>query len=174
MVCFDVLGFYGLKNRFMSIYVFVYGTLRAGEINDLAQAAARRGLPAAQWLGRATVPGMLVDFGQWPGLIPVADGRRVRGDVYRVDPALIALMDDIEEYVPGQPCCFVRREITARMNPGLSRKKATIRPMMRCSASRRFVPRKLAALSSDRMRSRCFSLISTSRASSRPSLSRKR
>ena len=119
MVCFDVLGFYGLKNRFMSIYIFVYGTLRAGEINDLAQAAARRGLPAAQWLGRATVPGMLVDFGQWPGLIPVADGRRVRGDVYRVDPALIALMDDIEEYVPGQPCCFVRREITARLETPL-------------------------------------------------------
>lgn len=119
MVCIDVLGFDGLKNRFMSIYVFIYGTLRAGEINDLAQAAARRGLPPAQWTGRATVPGMLVDFGQWPGLIPVADGRRVRGDVYCVDPALIALMDEIEEYVPGQPCCFVRREITARLDTPL-------------------------------------------------------
>lgn len=114
-----VLGLNGLKNRFMSIYVFIYGTLRAGEINDLAQAAARRGLPAAQWVARATVPGMLVDFGQWPGLIPVADGRRVRGDVYRVDPALIALMDEIEEYVPGQPCCFVRHQITARLEAPL-------------------------------------------------------
>lgn len=124
MVCFDVLGFDvlgfdGLNNRSMSIYVFIYGTLRAGEINDLAQAAAQRGLPAAQWVGHATVPGMLVDFGQWPGLIPVADGRRVRGDVYRVDPALIALMDEIEEYVPGQPGCFVRREITARLEAPL-------------------------------------------------------
>jgi len=100
----------------MSIYVFVYGTLRAGEINDLAKAAARRGLPAAEWVGAATVPGVLVDFGDWPGLIPVADGRRVRGDVYRVDPGLIALMDEIEEYVPGQPCCFVRRDVTARLD----------------------------------------------------------
>ena len=99
----------------MSIYVFVYGTLRAGEINDLAKAAARRGLPAAEWVGAATVPGMLVDFGDWPGLIPVADGRRVRGDVFRVEPGLIALMDEIEEYVPGQPCCFVRRDVTARL-----------------------------------------------------------
>lgn len=100
----------------MSIYVFVYGTLRAGEINDLAKAAAWRGLPAAEWVGAATVPGVLVDFGDWPGLIPVADGRRVRGDVYRVDPGLIALMDEIEEYVPGQPCCFVRRDVTARLD----------------------------------------------------------
>ncbi|CUK17236.1 AIG2-like family [Achromobacter sp. 2789STDY5608615] len=84
----------------MSIYVFVYGTLRAGEINDLAQAAARRGLPPARHVGPATVPGMLVDFGDWPGLLPVADDRRVLGDIYEVDPALVALMDEIEEYAP--------------------------------------------------------------------------
>ncbi|MNN82064.1 hypothetical protein D3C81_1989540 [compost metagenome] len=28
-------------------------------------------------------------------------------------------MDEIEEYVPGQPCCFVRREITARLETPL-------------------------------------------------------
>lgn len=99
----------------MSIYVFVYGTLRAGEINDLAQAAAARGLPAPQHVGPASAPGMLVDFGDWPGLIPVDDGRRVRGDVYRVEPALLALMDEIEEYVPGKPCVFARREVQARL-----------------------------------------------------------
>ncbi len=98
----------------MSIYVFVYGTLRAGEINDLAQAAARRGLPPARHVGPATVPGILVDFGAWPGLIPVADGRRVRGDLYEVTPALVALMDEIEEYAPGQPSCFVRRPVLAQ------------------------------------------------------------
>ena len=101
----------------MSIYVFVYGTLRAGEINDLAQAAARRGLPAARYVGAASVPGRLVDFGDWPGLIPVDDGRRVRGDVFQVEPALVALMDEIEEYEPGKPCCFVRREVVARLEP---------------------------------------------------------
>lgn len=103
----------------MSIYVFVYGTLRAGEINDLAQAAARRGLPPARHVGAATVPGMLVDFGDWPGLLPVADGRRVLGDIYEVDPALVALMDEIEEYAPGRPGCFVRRSVLARpLAPG--------------------------------------------------------
>ncbi|MBD9419466.1 gamma-glutamylcyclotransferase [Achromobacter sp. ACM04] len=101
----------------MSIYVFVYGTLRAGEINDLAQAAARRGLPAARHVGPASVPGRLVDFGDWPGLIPVDDGRRVRGDIFQVEPALVALMDEIEEYESGKPCCFVRREVVARLEP---------------------------------------------------------
>lgn len=101
----------------MSIYVFVYGTLRAGEINDLGQAAAARGLPAAQFVGPATVPGRLVDFGEWPGLIPVSDGRRVRGDVYLADPALIALLDEIEEYSPERLCCFVRREVAALLDP---------------------------------------------------------
>lgn len=98
----------------MSIYVFIYGTLRAGEINDLAQAAAKRGLAPARYVGPATVPGALVDFGDWPGLVPVADGRRVRGDIYEVTPALVALMDEIEEYVPDQPCCFVRRPVLAQ------------------------------------------------------------
>ncbi|MGY6270298.1 gamma-glutamylcyclotransferase family protein [Achromobacter denitrificans] len=97
----------------MSIYVFVYGTLRAGEINDLPQAAARRRLPAARYLGPASVPGRLVDFGDWPGLIPEDGGRRVRGDIFQVEPALIALMDEIEEYEPGKPSCFVRREVAA-------------------------------------------------------------
>lgn len=99
----------------MSIYVFIYGTLRAGEINDLQTAAARRGLPAPVWVGRGSVPGMLVDFGDWPGLVPVDDGRRVRGDIYRVEPALIGLMDEIEEYTPGQTGCFVRRDVIARL-----------------------------------------------------------
>ncbi|MGB3817428.1 MAG: gamma-glutamylcyclotransferase [Achromobacter sp.] len=101
----------------MSIYVFVYGTLRAGEINDLAQAARRRGLPPPRHVGAATVPGALVDFGDWPGLLPVRDGRRVLGDIYAVTPALLGLMDEIEEYVPGRPGCFVRRPVLARPLP---------------------------------------------------------
>lgn len=101
----------------MSIYVFVYGTLRAGEINDLAQAARRRGLPPPRHVGAATVPGALVDFGDWPGLIPARDGRRVLGDIYEVTPALLGLMDEIEEYEPGRPGCFVRQAVLASPLP---------------------------------------------------------
>jgi len=102
----------------MSIYVFVYGTLRRGECNDLARAAARAGLPAPRPAGPARVPGALVDFGGWPGLLPAADGPGVRGELYEVAPGLLALMDEIEEYTPGAPCCFVRREVAARTPAG--------------------------------------------------------
>jgi gamma-glutamylcyclotransferase (GGCT)/AIG2-like uncharacterized protein YtfP len=90
------------------IPIFVYGTLRSGEINDLARAAANAGLPAPRHLGRSHVCGTLFDFGDWPGLLPHADGRQVLGDVYRVDEALLALMDEIEEYQPAGGSCFVR------------------------------------------------------------------
>ncbi|HEY0293748.1 MAG TPA: gamma-glutamylcyclotransferase family protein [Bordetella sp.] len=101
----------------MSLTIFVYGTLRGGEANDLALAAARAGLPPPQALGPARVPGRLVDFGDWPGLLPDGPGT-VLGDLYAVDPSLVALMDAIEEYTPDAPCCFVRRPVQARTAAG--------------------------------------------------------
>lgn len=97
----------------MSINVFVYGTLRSGEINDLAQAAARRDLPVPRYVGPARVPGYLVDFGAWPGLIPATDGRYVIGEVYMVDAQLLPLLDEIEEIRPDGGSCFQRGEIQA-------------------------------------------------------------
>jgi len=102
----------------MSIYVFVYGTLRRGECNDLARVAAQAGLPPPRPAGPARVPGTLVDFGDWPGLLPAAGGHGVRGELYEVDPALLPLMDEIEEYTPGTPSCFVRRETVAQTAAG--------------------------------------------------------
>lgn len=93
-------------------YVFVYGTLRRGEINDIYRLAQHRGLPAPAYLGMSSVPGRMVDFGDWPGLIEqAAPGRRVRGEVYAVDEALLAAMDEVEEYDPAQDTLFVRRGI---------------------------------------------------------------
>lgn len=94
----------------MSIYVFVYGTLRSGEINDLAVAAGRRGLPQPRYVGKAAVHGTLYDFGDWPGLVEDAAGPAIGGDVYEIDQALLALMDEIEEYDPDGGSCFVRRQ----------------------------------------------------------------
>jgi gamma-glutamylcyclotransferase (GGCT)/AIG2-like uncharacterized protein YtfP len=95
----------------MSTYVFVYGTLRRGEINDLARAAARAGLPIPEYVGVASVAGRLYDFGDWPGLLPDPAGAAVTGDVYRIDPALLPVMDAIEEYEPQRSSCFVRRQV---------------------------------------------------------------
>lgn len=85
------------------LHVFVYGTLRHGEINDIALAARRHDVDAPVLIGRADVPGQLFDFGQWPGLVPPRstgwdpDRReRVFGDVYRISAALLPILDDIE------------------------------------------------------------------------------
>ena len=97
--------------------VFVYGTLRRGEINDIAQAAARHGIDVPRLIGRASIPGRLFDLGHYPGLVPLAADAvrpdaashadslppapehaapRVVGDVYRVVRALLPVLDEIE------------------------------------------------------------------------------
>ncbi|MDR5854748.1 gamma-glutamylcyclotransferase [Caballeronia sp. LZ062] len=82
-------------------YVFVYGTLRAGEINDINGAAERSGIAAPQWIGAAHVRGRLFDFGSYPGLVLDEAGAPVKGDVYRIEDALVAVLDEIEEVYPG-------------------------------------------------------------------------
>lgn len=82
-------------------YVFVYGTLRAGEANDINQAAERHGIAAPQCLGRAHVQGQLFDFGAYPGLVIDDEGQPVHGDVYRIEDALVPVLDEIEEVYPG-------------------------------------------------------------------------
>lgn len=92
--------------------VFVYGTLRAGEVNDISEAAARHDIAEPTLLGTATVSGHLFDFGAYPGLVPDDAGQPVRGDVYEIDPELVAVLDGIEEVYPGVEGLFVAREVT--------------------------------------------------------------
>ncbi len=93
------------------ITVFVYGTLRRGEANDIVSAATRHGIATPELLGRATVKGILYDFGSYPGLIPDPSGVDVLGDVYRIDPALVPVLDEIEEVYPGQQGLFLHQQI---------------------------------------------------------------
>ncbi len=94
------------------ITAFVYGTLRRGEANDIGLAAVRHGIAAPVLLGTATVRGTLYDFGAYPGLLPDASGSAVVGDVYRIEAALIPVLDEIEEVYPGQEGLFLRRQIS--------------------------------------------------------------
>ncbi|BBU27784.1 gamma-glutamylcyclotransferase [Burkholderia sp. THE68] len=82
-------------------YVFVYGTLRAGEVNDINRAAERHDIAIPEWLGAAHVHGRLFDFGTYPGLVIDESGAPIRGDVYRIDDALVPVLDEIEEVYPG-------------------------------------------------------------------------
>jgi gamma-glutamylcyclotransferase (GGCT)/AIG2-like uncharacterized protein YtfP len=95
-------------------HVFVYGTLRAGEANDIHRAARRHGIAAPVLVGIGHAHGRLYDFGAYPGLVPDPDGGPVRGDVYRIDAALIPVLDEIEEVFPGIEGLFrsVRIEVT--------------------------------------------------------------
>ncbi|WP_197330609.1 gamma-glutamylcyclotransferase family protein [Ralstonia syzygii] len=91
-----------------AVHVFVYGTLRAGEANDLCIAAARCGLAEPRLIGHATLHGRLYDFGAYPGLVLDPTGTAVRGDVYRIDPGLVPVLDEIEEVYPGGDALFLR------------------------------------------------------------------
>lgn len=92
--------------------VFVYGTLRAGEINDIGAAAARNDIATPTLVGPATLRGRLFDFGAYPGLVPDEAGVHVRGDVYAIDDELVAVLDEIEQVYPGVEGRFVPREVT--------------------------------------------------------------
>jgi gamma-glutamylcyclotransferase (GGCT)/AIG2-like uncharacterized protein YtfP len=96
-------------------YVFVYGTLRAGEVNDIGRAAARHRLDVPRLIGTVFVNGRLYDFGAYPGLVLDASAEPVRGDVYEVDDALVPLLDEIEEVYPGVDGLFRSREVTVRV-----------------------------------------------------------
>lgn len=72
------------------LYVFVYGTLRAGGSNDIT-----RYCPPPQWIGRAAVAGTLYDFGGWPGL-RLAGEAKVVGEVWRIDLSVVPLLDQLE------------------------------------------------------------------------------
>jgi gamma-glutamylcyclotransferase (GGCT)/AIG2-like uncharacterized protein YtfP len=96
-------------------YVFVYGTLRAGEINDIGRAAARHGIAAPRFVGTAVLRGRLYDFGRYPGLVPDDAAALVRGDVYQIDAALVPVLDEIEEVYPGVDGLFRARQVTVEV-----------------------------------------------------------
>ncbi|CAG4892311.1 gamma-glutamylcyclotransferase family protein [Paraburkholderia saeva] len=96
--------------------VFVYGTLRAGEVNDISSAAARHDIAAPTLLGTATVKGRLYDFGAYPGLVVDEHGVSVTGDVYAIDDALVAVLDEIEEVYPGVEGLFRGRDVTVEVD----------------------------------------------------------
>ena len=90
-------------------YVFVYGTLRRGGSNDITLLA-----PAPRWVGTAQVAGQMYNLGAYPGLVLHAgqeQGARVQGEVYAIEPALEAVLDEIEEVFPHATGEYAKREM---------------------------------------------------------------
>lgn len=86
-------------------HVFVYGTLRRGEVNDI-----NHQLPAPQFIGDSSVAGSLYPLGWYPGLVLGGPGRVV-GEVYAVSPDLETRLDEIEGLLPEPSGEYIKREL---------------------------------------------------------------
>jgi gamma-glutamylcyclotransferase (GGCT)/AIG2-like uncharacterized protein YtfP len=88
-------------------HVFVYGTLRRGGRNDI-----NRLQPAPQYVGMGEVRGVLYHFDWYPGLtLGGEEAVTVVGEVYRIAPALEAVLDGIEQIVEGADSEYFKREV---------------------------------------------------------------
>ena len=74
--------------------VFVYGTLRIGQRNDINLKT-----PPPLLVGMAQVKGQLYSRGWYPG-IRLGGEQWVQGEVYDISPALLAQLDVLEEVAP--------------------------------------------------------------------------
>ena len=93
-------------------HVFVYGTLRQGEVRDIT-----RLLPAPRWVGYARVPGVLYHLGAYPGAL-LRESGWIRGEVYEISPELERLLDEIEDVWPQESGEYSKREIVVRIDAG--------------------------------------------------------
>ena len=86
-------------------HVFVYGTLRAGGSNDIARFA-----PPPERVADGEIAGTLYDLGAYPGAVLGGEGR-VRGEIYRITPALEAQLDRLEEVKADGTGEYIKREV---------------------------------------------------------------
>lgn len=91
-------------------HVFVYGTLRRGEANDI-----NRLLPAPRYLGQARIRGVLYDLGPYPGLV-LGGSDPVLGEVYAIAPELEHQLDVIEEVAPLPSGEYTRRQVALELD----------------------------------------------------------
>ncbi|MDH6165569.1 gamma-glutamylcyclotransferase (GGCT)/AIG2-like uncharacterized protein YtfP [Variovorax boronicumulans] len=89
----------------MMPHVFVYGTLRRNGRNDIA-----RFRPAPVFVGEASIAGALHDLGAYPGIVLGGAGR-VKGEVYRIEPAVEAALDLLEEVAEDDSGEYIKREV---------------------------------------------------------------
>jgi gamma-glutamylcyclotransferase (GGCT)/AIG2-like uncharacterized protein YtfP len=84
----------------MPNHLFVYGTLRA----ESAHPMAHRLRVGARHIGKGSAPGLLYDFGSWPGAFFALEERyRVIGSVFALRPnsRLLTDLDKYEGVIPA-------------------------------------------------------------------------
>jgi gamma-glutamylcyclotransferase (GGCT)/AIG2-like uncharacterized protein YtfP len=91
-------------------HVFVYGTLRKGEDNDI-----NRLRPAPGLVGQATVLGTLYHLGRYPGLL-LTGSTAVVGEIYGITPELERVLDEIEEVYPQRSDEYSKQLVPVDVN----------------------------------------------------------
>ena len=86
--------------------LFVYGTLKRGEFNDVSLYQ-----PAPRYLGDGWVSGQLFDLGHCPALVLDDNGGPVWGEVFELDASLFADLDRYEAMCGD----YVLHELTVHM-----------------------------------------------------------
>ena len=87
-------------------HVAVYGTLRAGGVNDIARLRDHMVIT-----GRTTLVGTLHDMGWYPGLV-LQGTQEVLAEVYPLDHALEQLLDGYEGIWPQDTGEYTKRIVT--------------------------------------------------------------
>ena len=94
-------------------YVFVYGTLRRGGLNDITRLR-----PAPRFVGEAQVAGVLYHLGRYPGVI-LGGESWVKGEVYAITAALEAILDDIEDLGENPTDEYAKRKVAVNVHGNL-------------------------------------------------------
>jgi gamma-glutamylcyclotransferase (GGCT)/AIG2-like uncharacterized protein YtfP len=88
--------------------IFLYGTLRRGGSRD-----ATRFYDGVEFVAPARVRGVLVDFGEYPGLRLDAAAGWVAGELFDVTPGALAGLDEWEGIDPAAPDAGEYRRVRA-------------------------------------------------------------
>lgn len=106
-----------LRAQLPARHVFVYGTLRRGDDNDITCL-----LPSPRFVGDAVISGVMYHLGSYPGVVlghgsavsgvmAGAPSGNVIGEVYAIEPELERKLDEIEMIFPQQRDEYFKRHI---------------------------------------------------------------
>jgi gamma-glutamylcyclotransferase (GGCT)/AIG2-like uncharacterized protein YtfP len=92
-------------------HVFVYGTLRKGDDNDITRLS-----PAPRYVGNSVISGLMYHLGAYPGVVLTDDASQtIIGEVYAIEPALEQVLDEIEMIYPQQRDEYVKRNVVLKL-----------------------------------------------------------